>query len=98
MTFTVPGLVSPAVPGSATSTLIGSNQIFQTAYSAGGSFNSISAVDPFFLRAQRSLTLTQTLTIPLIWNTALATSTAGRQINQLSNWGMLATMGTMNPS
>ena len=48
VTFTVPGLVSPAVPGSATGTLVSSNQIFQTAYSAGGSLNSISTVDPFF--------------------------------------------------
>jgi hypothetical protein len=48
VTFTVPGLVSPVVPGSATGTLTSSNQIFQTAYSANGSFNSISAADPFF--------------------------------------------------
>jgi hypothetical protein len=48
VTFTVPGLVSPSVPGSATSGLISSNQIFQTAYPAGGSFNSISAVDSGF--------------------------------------------------
>ena len=48
VTFSVPGLVAPAVPGSATSALISSNQIFQTAYPASGSFNSISAVDPGF--------------------------------------------------
>jgi hypothetical protein len=48
VTFTVPGLTAPAVPGSATSTLVSSNQIFQTAYPANGSFNSISAVDPGF--------------------------------------------------
>jgi outer membrane receptor protein involved in Fe transport len=47
-TFTVPGLTSPAVPGSVNSVLSSSNQIFQTAYPAGGSFNSISAVDPVF--------------------------------------------------
>jgi hypothetical protein len=48
VTFTVPGLVAPTGPGSATNALISSNQIFQTAYPAGGSFNSISAVDPGF--------------------------------------------------
>jgi hypothetical protein len=48
VTFTVPGLVAPALPGSTTSALISSNQIFQTAYPAGGNFNSISAVDPGF--------------------------------------------------
>lgn len=48
VTFSVPGLVAPAVPGSATSALINSNQIFQTAYPASGSFNSISAADPGF--------------------------------------------------
>jgi hypothetical protein len=48
VTFTVPGLVAPAVPGSATSDLMSSNQIFQTAYSAGGTFNSISAADAGF--------------------------------------------------
>jgi Carboxypeptidase regulatory-like domain len=48
VTFTVPGLVAPAVPGSATSALVSSNQIFQTAYPAGGTFNSISAVDAGF--------------------------------------------------
>jgi hypothetical protein len=47
-TFQVPGLVAPTVPGSTTSALVSSNQIFQTAYPAGGSFNSISAVDPGF--------------------------------------------------
>jgi hypothetical protein len=46
--FTVPGFVAPTVPGSANSVLTSSNQIFQTAYSAGGSFNSITAVDPYF--------------------------------------------------
>ena len=48
VTFTVPGLVAPTGAGSATNALISSNQIFQTAYPAGGSFNSISAVDPGF--------------------------------------------------
>jgi outer membrane receptor protein involved in Fe transport len=48
VTFTVPGLVAPTVPGSATSALISSNQIFQSAYPAGGTFNSISAVDAGF--------------------------------------------------
>lgn len=48
VTFTVPGLTSPTVPGSASSALISSNQIFQTAYPAKGSFNSISAEDPGF--------------------------------------------------
>ena len=48
VTFTVPGLVAPTGPGSAISGLISSNQIFQTAYPAGGSFNSISGVDPGF--------------------------------------------------
>jgi hypothetical protein len=35
VTFQVPGLLAPAVPGSATSALFSSNQIFQTAYPAG---------------------------------------------------------------
>ena len=48
VTFTVPGLAAPSVPGSATNGLISSNQIFQSAYPAGGSFNSISAEDAGF--------------------------------------------------
>ena len=48
VTFSVPGLTAPAVPGSANGLLVSSNQIFQTAYPAGGSLNSISAVDPGF--------------------------------------------------
>jgi Carboxypeptidase regulatory-like domain len=48
VTFNVSGPTAPGVPGSATSALISSNQIFQTAYPAGGSFNSISGVDPGF--------------------------------------------------
>ena len=46
--FRVPGLTAPAVPGSANGLLVSSNRIFQTAYPAGGSLNSISAVDPGF--------------------------------------------------
>ena len=48
VTFSLPGLTAPAVPGSATGLLASSNQIFQTAYPAGGSLNSISAMDPLF--------------------------------------------------
>jgi hypothetical protein len=47
-TFTVSGLVAPSLPDSATTGLMSSNQIFQAAYPAGGSLNSISAVDPGF--------------------------------------------------
>ncbi len=46
--FAVSGLTAPTVPGSASSALVNSNSAFQAAYAAGGSYNSISAVDPSF--------------------------------------------------
>ena len=46
--FSASGYTSPSVPGSVTSTLVSSNKAFQTAYAAGGSYTSISAVDPNF--------------------------------------------------
>jgi hypothetical protein len=46
--FTTSGLTSPSVPGSVTSNLAASNSAFQTAYATGGSYNSITAVDPAF--------------------------------------------------
>ena len=46
--FADTGYTSPSVPGSVTSALFNSNVAFQAAYKAGGSYNSISAVDPGF--------------------------------------------------
>ncbi|MGD0889965.1 MAG: carboxypeptidase regulatory-like domain-containing protein [Terracidiphilus sp.] len=46
--FAASGYSAPSVPGSVTSALVSSNQAFQTAYSTGGSYNSITAVDPNF--------------------------------------------------
>jgi len=46
--FSDSGLTAPSVPGSVTSALTGSNAAFQSAYKGGGSFNSITAVDPAF--------------------------------------------------
>ena len=46
--FAASGLTSPSVPGSVTSALVNSNKAFQSAYASGGSYNTISAVDPNF--------------------------------------------------
>ena len=46
--FSDSGLVAPSVPGSVTSALASSNAAFQAAYKGGGSYNSITAVDPAF--------------------------------------------------
>lgn len=46
--FSDSGLTAPSVSGSVTSALTGSNAAFQSAYSTGGSYNSITAVDPAF--------------------------------------------------
>jgi hypothetical protein len=48
VTFADSGLTAPSVPGSVTSSLVGSNTAFQSAYQANGSYNSITAVDPSF--------------------------------------------------
>jgi hypothetical protein len=46
--FAASGLTSPSVAGSVTSALTSSNAAFQTAYTSGGSYNSITAADPNF--------------------------------------------------
>ena len=46
--FSASGYTSPSVPGSVTSALVSSNKAFQTAYASGGSYTTISAVDPNF--------------------------------------------------
>jgi len=46
--FSASGYTSPSVAGSVTSALTSSNAVFQSAYKAGGSYNSISAMDPAF--------------------------------------------------
>jgi len=48
VSFSATGLTAPSVAGSVTSNLTTSNAAFQTAYAAGGSYNSITAVDPAF--------------------------------------------------
>jgi hypothetical protein len=46
--FAASGLTSPSVAGSVTGALVSSNAAFQTAYASGGSYNSITSVDPNF--------------------------------------------------
>ncbi|MGA8730222.1 MAG: carboxypeptidase regulatory-like domain-containing protein [Terracidiphilus sp.] len=46
--FSASGLSAPSVAGSVSSALVDSNSAFQNAYAAGGSYNSITAVDPGF--------------------------------------------------
>ncbi len=46
--FAATGLSAPTVPGSVLGALASSNAAFQAAYAMGGSYNSITAVDPNF--------------------------------------------------
>jgi hypothetical protein len=46
--FAASGLSAPTVPGNVLDSLASSNSAFQTAYASGGSYNSISAIDPNF--------------------------------------------------